>query len=128
MYITSAIVFDCMHISEIKKIKNKKKRLLARANGRGDRSQSGGHNKALSIEQEIVLVRVIDRIEFSGTHYRLPMISNIANFLLRKHTMIPKPYHLLLANFRLSDSSHASIQTRNSHFGIGTNWNSFSER
>jgi hypothetical protein len=26
------------------------KRLLARANGRGNRSQSGGHNKALSIK------------------------------------------------------------------------------
>jgi hypothetical protein len=60
------------------------KRLLARANGRGDRSQNGRHNKTLSIEQEIILVRIIDRIEFSKIYYRLPMISNIANFFLRK--------------------------------------------
>jgi hypothetical protein len=60
------------------------KRLLARANGRGNRFQNGGHSKVLSIEQEIVLIRVIDRIKFNGIYYRLSIISNIANFLLRK--------------------------------------------
>jgi hypothetical protein len=60
------------------------KRLQARANSRGDRSQNGGHNKALSIEQKLTLIRIIDSMELSGIHYRLFMISSIANFLLRK--------------------------------------------
>jgi hypothetical protein len=59
-------------------------RLLARVNDRGNRSQNGEHNKALSIEQELTLIRIIDRMKFSKIYYRLSIISSVANFLLRK--------------------------------------------
>ncbi len=45
-------------------------RLLARANGRGDRSYCEGYNKALNIKQEAALCRILDRMEYDGMHCR----------------------------------------------------------
>ena len=45
-------------------------RLLARAKGRGDRSHSGGHNKALNTGQEAALYRILDRMEHDGMYCR----------------------------------------------------------
>ena len=59
------------------------KRLLKRRNGRSDRSGIGGYNKVLSGDQETALCRIIDRCEHDGIHYKLAMITSIANFILR---------------------------------------------
>jgi hypothetical protein len=59
-------------------------RLLARRAGRGDRSHSGGHNKALTTDQEFALNRIIDRMERDGMHARISMIPSIANFLVKQ--------------------------------------------
>ncbi len=58
-------------------------RLVARAKGRGTRANSGGHNKALSDDQETALCRIIDRLEDDGINCRVSMIGSIANFILR---------------------------------------------
>jgi hypothetical protein len=60
------------------------KRLLARVNGYGNRFQNRRYNKILSIEQEISLIRIINRMKFNGIYYRQFMIFSIANFLFRK--------------------------------------------
>jgi hypothetical protein len=58
-------------------------RLKARAKGRGDRTNSGGHNRALTNDQDATLYEIIDRLERSGMHARLSMVASIANFILR---------------------------------------------
>jgi hypothetical protein len=55
-----------------------------RAYGRGNRSQNEGYNKALSIKQEFILIRIINRIAFSKIYYRLSIIFSVPNFLFRK--------------------------------------------
>jgi hypothetical protein len=59
------------------------RRLLARSNGRPDRSSLGSLNKTLTDNQEAALVRIIDPYEHDGLHYRVSIIADIANFILQ---------------------------------------------
>ena len=58
------------------------RRLLARKNGRGDRSSCGGSNKLLLPDQEAGLLAIIDQMEARGMRCRFRMIPSIANFIL----------------------------------------------
>jgi len=56
--------------------------MLACMNGRGDRSNCGGHNKSLTPDQEAGLIRIFDDMEHRGMHCRYRMVSSVASFIL----------------------------------------------
>jgi hypothetical protein len=59
-----------------------------RFNGRGSKSNSGGHNKLLLDAEELAIIEVIDRYTFISTPLRLDLLRSIATRTLRKRGVI----------------------------------------
>jgi hypothetical protein len=55
-----------------------------RFNGRGSRTNSGGHNKLLTDEEEQGIIDIIERYTFIGTPLRLDLLCSVAIRTLKK--------------------------------------------
>jgi hypothetical protein len=55
-----------------------------RFNGQGSRTNSGGHNKLLTDEEEQGIINIIERYTFIGTPLRLDLLRSVAIRTLKK--------------------------------------------